>query len=200
MLTTGAVAFGLVFQWWYPPLAMAPAAGPLFGLHPPVFAGWTLASFTLAAFLGAPLRTTVPAAVVTIFFAAVAENVLRGYLLAPAARMAVFVRARTFWPLQLAEAGGLLAAALLLAGATVWLVRSRSGLPDISLVGRGLDHRRAGRLTWLAALVPVVILTGFVSLPFVLAGPIQSAAALISVAVLCLVLVPLIRRSHSGGR
>jgi ABC-type transport system involved in multi-copper enzyme maturation permease subunit len=84
MLAAGAVAFGLVFQWWYGPFAADRLGDPMFGLYAPVFAGWTLASFALAAFLGTALRSATPAIVLTIVgavIAAVVNAFLRMYWL-----------------------------------------------------------------------------------------------------------------------
>lgn len=56
VLTAAAVVTGLVFQWWDRPYVNLRLTEPQFALYPPVFAGWTLACFAFAAFLGAVLR------------------------------------------------------------------------------------------------------------------------------------------------
>jgi ABC-type transport system involved in multi-copper enzyme maturation permease subunit len=88
LLAASAIIVGLVFQWWYAPLvADASRLGdPEFGLYAPVFAGWMLASFTLAAFLGAVLRNSSAAIVVTIVstvILAIVNAVQRQYWLPP---------------------------------------------------------------------------------------------------------------------
>ena len=65
-LTAAAVAAGLAFAWWDQPYLATRITDPTFGLYPPVFAGWMLASFTLAAFLGACLRRRTAAAVICL--------------------------------------------------------------------------------------------------------------------------------------
>jgi hypothetical protein len=64
-VTAAAVAFSLLFSWYYQPFfaerldgALAPQ---LFDLRVADFAAWTLAAFALGAFVGVVIRRTVPA-------------------------------------------------------------------------------------------------------------------------------------------
>lgn len=74
-LAAAAIAFGLVFQWWNAPYAADRLGDPAFGLYAPVFAGWTLASLGLAAFLGAVTRSTGAAITMTLLGTIIAEYI-----------------------------------------------------------------------------------------------------------------------------
>lgn len=88
VLTAAAVAVGLVFAWWDQPYLAARVTDPAFGLYAPVFAGWLLVSFTVAAFFGALTRNRTAATVICLLLtlAAAAWNAfsLRPYYLPPA--------------------------------------------------------------------------------------------------------------------
>lgn len=66
VLALAAVACGLVFQWWDRPYVNLRLTEPQFALYPPVFAGWTLACFAFAAFLGAVLRRRTAATLICV--------------------------------------------------------------------------------------------------------------------------------------
>jgi ABC-type transport system involved in multi-copper enzyme maturation permease subunit len=128
VLVLPAVGAGLVFQWWNQPYIAARLTEPAFALYAPVFAGWMLVNMTAAALLGALIRgriaavliclaVTLPAAVLNAIF-------LRPRYLGPAA--AVNQPAARFWPFQTIETAGLAAVALLLAAATIWIIRRRT--------------------------------------------------------------------------
>ena len=104
-------------------LRAVPATQKLTVLTPTVFdtsgvsyAAWTLTAFCLGAFLGALLRRTLAAMAVTL-----------GVYVGLAALTWFYLRdhypVRTFWPMQLFEAGWLLVLSAALASGTIWLVR-----------------------------------------------------------------------------
>lgn len=66
VLAAAAVAAGLAFAWWDQPYISARITDPTFALYPPVFVGWALVSFTIAAFLGALTRNRSAAAVICL--------------------------------------------------------------------------------------------------------------------------------------
>lgn len=88
VLAAAAVAAGPAFAWWDQPYISARITDPTFALYPPVFAGWTLVSFTTAAFLGALTRNraaaTVNCLVLTLAAAAWNAFYLRPRYLPPA--------------------------------------------------------------------------------------------------------------------
>ncbi len=63
LLAVIALGLGLEFRWWMTPLLPSDWAWrpDLFSLNPLPFIGWTLLGFSLAVFLGAAIRRTVPA-------------------------------------------------------------------------------------------------------------------------------------------
>jgi ABC-type transport system involved in multi-copper enzyme maturation permease subunit len=85
VLVGAAIAAGLVFQWWDEPYLAQRLADPWFGLYAPAYAGWMAATLTVAAFLGALMRSRTGAAVtclIATLIAAVANAVfLRSHYL-----------------------------------------------------------------------------------------------------------------------
>jgi ABC-type transport system involved in multi-copper enzyme maturation permease subunit len=67
-LAAAAGAAGLAFAWWDQPYIAARITDPTFALYPPVFVSWTLASFTIAAFLGVLARNRTAAALTCLAF------------------------------------------------------------------------------------------------------------------------------------
>lgn len=154
VLVAGAVAAGLIFQWWddSPSVALR-LADPYFSLYAPVYAGWMAVAFTTAAFTGALTRRRTAAAVAcltgSLVLAGFANVGLRSYYQrvvainkpAPAGSLLIDVNvhhatsvltyqpATSFWQLQAIESAGLFAVAAVFAAATVRLVRRRDSLP-----------------------------------------------------------------------
>ncbi len=88
VLVGAAIAAGLVFQWWDEPYLAQRLADPWFGLYAPVYAGWMAATLTIAAFLGALMRSQAGAALACLIgtlIAAVANAVSLRNLYLPAA-------------------------------------------------------------------------------------------------------------------
>jgi ABC-2 family transporter protein len=90
-LTAAALAFGLLFSWYFQPFIAAGKTSrfviQVFGNSGVVFAAWTLLAFAMAAFLGAAIRRTVPAMAATLGIWTVLQvetvNQLRPYYEAP---------------------------------------------------------------------------------------------------------------------
>jgi hypothetical protein len=90
ILAVAATVTGLIFEWWDSPFWAGRLQDPAFGLYAPVFAGWTLASFALAAYLGTKLPGSTGGPVVATTFlggtaAFINANFLRPYLYLPRA-------------------------------------------------------------------------------------------------------------------
>ena len=149
-----AAVTSLTLSWWVAPFfargwsLMAPNVFALTGI---VFPAWTLIAFALGAFAGVAFRRTVPALAAAMAawagLAIVTATVLR-WRYQPAITLnalgagAAGIPGRSwvqnyhewvsyqpesrFWHFQLIEGGWLLALALLLGAATVWLVRRRA--------------------------------------------------------------------------
>ncbi len=87
------------------------------------YAAWTLTAFCLGAFLGTLMRRVLPAMAATL-----------GVYVALAAATWFYLRdhypVSTFWPMQVFEAGWLLALSALLVAGTVWLVRRHATPQD----------------------------------------------------------------------
>jgi hypothetical protein len=68
LLVVIALGLGLEFRWWVTPLLPRDWSWrpDLFGLNPLPFVGWILLGFSLAVFLGAAIRRTVPAMAATL--------------------------------------------------------------------------------------------------------------------------------------
>jgi ABC-type transport system involved in multi-copper enzyme maturation permease subunit len=75
ILASAATAVGLIFQWWFAPYATDRLGNLAFGLYAPVFVGGTIASFALAAFLGAALRSTVAPITMTVIGIAIVAGI-----------------------------------------------------------------------------------------------------------------------------
>jgi hypothetical protein len=120
LLTVLAFALSQLLTWFFAPFMttrqltdVTPAVFDTSGLS---YAAWTLLALCLGAFLGALLRGTLAAMAVTVpvyvGLAAATWFYLRGHY-----------PARTYWPMQVFEAGWLLALSAALAWGTLWLVR-----------------------------------------------------------------------------
>jgi hypothetical protein len=120
VLTVLAFALSQLLTWFYTPFlsrqgltVLTPTVFDTSGLS---YAGWTLTALCLGAFLGALLRRTLAAMAVTL-----------GVYVGLAALTWFYLRShypvRTFWPMQLFEAGWLLTLSAALVAATIWLVR-----------------------------------------------------------------------------
>lgn len=119
-LVLPAFAISQLLTWFYAPFLttqgqtdLTPTVFDTSGL---CYAAWTLLAFCLGAFLGTLLRRTLAAMAVT----------LGGYVGLAAATwfcLRDLYPVRTYWPMQLLEAGWLLALSAALAWATIWLVR-----------------------------------------------------------------------------
>jgi hypothetical protein len=123
-LALTAAAFSQVFAWFFQPFLrqeqLTVMSRAVFDLRPIAFAGWTLAAFAIGACAGILIRRTVPAMAVTI-------AVYAGLGLGLWALLDTNSKPTSqFWSLQLIEGGVLLALAVLLTAATVWLVRRRA--------------------------------------------------------------------------
>jgi hypothetical protein len=135
-VTIAAFAVGQLFTWFFAPfltteqltvytpsvftMAKLTAYTPsVFATHAVSYAAWTLTALCLGAFLGTLFRRTLPAMAITPFaYAALAALTwfdLRDHY-----------PVRTFWPMQLFEAGWLLTLSAALIAGTVCLVRRRA--------------------------------------------------------------------------
>ena len=124
VLAITAAAFSQVFVWFFQPFLgqeqLTVMSTAVFDLRPVAFASWTLVAFAIGAFAGMLIRRTVPAMAVTL-------AVYAGLGLAMWALVQTKSKPlRQFWSLQLIEGAGLVALAVLLIAATVWLVRRRA--------------------------------------------------------------------------
>jgi hypothetical protein len=119
-LTIIAFAISQLLTWFFAPFM---TTRQLTDLTPTVFdttglsyAAWTLVAFCLGAFLGALLRRTLAGMAATL-----------GVYVGLAAATWFYLRdhypVKTFWPMQLFEAGWLLILSAALIGGTIWLVR-----------------------------------------------------------------------------
>ncbi len=75
LLGGAATVTGLAFAWWDQPYATWRLDDPVFGLYPPVFAVWTVASFAFAALLGAAVRGVVAVVATTTGVTAVLASI-----------------------------------------------------------------------------------------------------------------------------
>jgi hypothetical protein len=120
VVTAAALAMSLECTWFFGPFLktqhMTAVSPAVFGTGGVVYAAWTLTALCLGTCCGALLRRTLPAMLGT----------LAAYL-----ALAVFTwfclrdhyPVSTFWPMQVLEAGWLLALSALLVAATIRLVR-----------------------------------------------------------------------------
>src|SRR6202453_18610 len=120
LLTIMAFAISQLLTWFFAPFM---TTQQLTDLTPTVFdtsgvsyAAWTLTAFCLGAFLRTLLRRTLAAMAVTL-----------GAYVGLGAATWFYLRdhypVKTFWPMQLLEAGWLLALSAALIAGTIWLVR-----------------------------------------------------------------------------
>jgi len=122
-VTIAALVTGQLFAWFFAPFLtteqLTVYTPSVFGTRPVCYAAWTLTAFCLGAFLGTLTRRILPAMAITpVVYAALAALTwfdLRDHY-----------PVRTFWPMQLFEAGWLLTLSAALIAGTVWLVRRRA--------------------------------------------------------------------------
>jgi hypothetical protein len=91
ILTTAAIAFGLVIWWWAAPFAGNGLAYSMFMLYPPALAGWTLLSLNVAVYFSIRVRGAGPAirpTVVVLAVLAILSSWFRDYLLPAATSLA----------------------------------------------------------------------------------------------------------------
>jgi hypothetical protein len=123
LVTIAALVISQLFAWFFAPFLttenLTVYTPSVFASRGVSYAAWTLTAFCLGAFAGTLVRRTLPAMAVTPFvyvaLAALTWFDLRHHY--PVA---------AFWPMQLFEAGWLLALSAALTAATVWLVRGRA--------------------------------------------------------------------------
>jgi hypothetical protein len=155
-LTAASAAFSVLFSWYYHPFLAQGITTEflpvLFSLRGVDFAACALIAFAISVFAGAAIRRTVPAMAVSLIAWIVLDLatvlVLRPHYQPPLTSsrapgptawvVSGVIRGRTghglfsyqpqsrFWTFQLIEGGWLLALALLLGAATIWLVRRRA--------------------------------------------------------------------------
>lgn len=122
-ITVAALVITQLSAWFFTPFLTAEkltAYSPtVFDTRGVSYAAWTLTAFCLGAFLGMLVRRVLPAMAITLpIFAGLAALTwfcLRGHY-----------PVRTFWPMQVFEAGWLLLLSAALFTATVQLVRRRA--------------------------------------------------------------------------
>lgn len=120
VITIAALMLSQLLTWFFAPFlvtqnltVLSPTVFDTRGLS---YAAWALTAFCLGAFLGMFFRRIIPAMAATlavyVTVAALTWFYLRGHY-----------PVNTFWPMQLFEAGWLLALCALLVTGTIWLVR-----------------------------------------------------------------------------
>jgi ABC-type transport system involved in multi-copper enzyme maturation permease subunit len=123
VFAVGAGVLGQLFSWFFQPFVrqqnMTPVSAAAFDTHGIAFAAWTLAGFTMGAFLGMLIRRIVPAMVATLG-AYTGLDLLTWQYLRP------HYPVSGLWPTQFVEASWLLPLSVLLVAATVWLARHRA--------------------------------------------------------------------------
>jgi ABC-type transport system involved in multi-copper enzyme maturation permease subunit len=129
VLVPAAVAFGLVFGWWF--RVYVPEVGYFtmnaFALYAPALAGWTLAGLTLGMAAGALTRREDGGMVLTVAgWIVLHRAVTVGSAGTPGSE---------FWPLQVAQFVILVAVSALFTGFTIWLLAGAApalpGLPRL---------------------------------------------------------------------
>jgi hypothetical protein len=125
-LVIPAFAISQLLTWLYAPFlstqgltALTPTVFDTSGLS---YAAWTLVAFCLGAFLGALVRRTLPAMAAAL-----------GVYVGLAGLTWFYLRnhypVKTYWPMQLFEAGWLLILSAAFIAGTLWLVRRYAALP-----------------------------------------------------------------------
>jgi hypothetical protein len=120
VVTIAAFAVGQLFAWFFAPFLtteqLTVYTPSVFGTRGVSYAAWTLTAFCLGTFVGTLVRRILPAMAITpavyVALAALTWFDLRHHY-----------PVRTFWPMQLFEAGWLLVLSAGLMAATIWLVR-----------------------------------------------------------------------------
>ena len=155
VLTAAAVAFGLVFGWFFRVYTPAIGRWTAFELFAPALAGWTLAGLTLGMLAGVVLRRSNRALAAALLGYWALDSLVSRYLrpryLPPAPGPAPHGPARAaallvsqgpggawsyqpggrFWTFQFIELAVLVVVAALCTGLTYWLI-SGSGLPSLT--------------------------------------------------------------------
>jgi hypothetical protein len=122
-VTIAAFAVSQLFTWFFAPFLVTEQltvyTASVFVTHGVCYAAWTLTAFCLGAFLGTLVRRTLAAMAITpVLYGALAALTWFG--------LRRHYPVRTFWPMQLLEAGWLLVLSAALIAAAVWLVRRRA--------------------------------------------------------------------------
>ena len=120
VITIAALVISQEFTWFFAPFLSRPTLNVLtpavFDTRGMAYAAWTLTGFCLGVFLGTLVRRVLPAMAATLGVYVALAVVTLSYL-------HYHYPVRTFWPMQLFEAGWLLILSGLLIAGTVWLVR-----------------------------------------------------------------------------
>jgi len=122
-IAVAALVITQLSAWFFTPFLITEKltvySPTVFGTRGVSYAAWTLTAFCLGAFLGMLVRRVLPAMAITlpvfVGLAALTWFCLRGHY-----------PVRTFWPMQVFEAGWLLLLSAVLFTATVQLVRHRA--------------------------------------------------------------------------
>ena len=123
VITIAALVISQLFAWFFAPFLttekLTVYTPSVFVTHGLCYPAWTLTALCLGAFFGTLARRVLPAMAITpVVYAGLA------------ALTSFYLRShypvRTFWPMQLFEAGWLLALSAALIAATIWLVRRRA--------------------------------------------------------------------------
>jgi hypothetical protein len=123
VVTIAALLISQLFAWFFDPFLkaqhMTAISWSVFDATGLSYAAWTLTAFCLGAFLGLLVRRVLPAMAVTV-----------GLYVALAVLTSFYLRdhypVSTYWPMQLFEAGWLLALSAALIAATVRLLRNHA--------------------------------------------------------------------------
>ena len=122
-VTIAALVICQLFAWFFAPFLttekLTVQTPSVFVTQGVCYAAWTLTAFCLGAFFGTLVRRVLPAMALTpVVYAGLAAltwfDLRRHYPV------------RTFWPMQLFEAGWLLLLSAALVAGTIWLVRRRA--------------------------------------------------------------------------
>ncbi len=120
VVTIAALVISELFAWLFAPFLttekLTVYTPSVFVTHGICYPAWTLTAFCLGAFFGALVRRVLPAMAIT-------PGVYAGLAALTWFSLRPHYPVRTFWPMQLFEAGWLLALSAALIAATIWLVR-----------------------------------------------------------------------------